>query len=353
MADVSILRPATDRRFDVESITRSVRDYRFSLFGAVALVLRPLAPEFEAVFDAFARLADMAVDDRDVHLSDPGLACWIDAMTIATRRRLDDPDTPLRLAKTITSLMDRVGDRVARRGIFIIGDTGIPLQRDDLDPVIKAVTPPTFDFDAAINDNGGVDPVDRASLERFGAELAVAFDNIKRCDPVRYRDLRRLIRVVGYLPDGQSRSCSAARYAGVVYLAGQEESIIDLEESIVHEAAHQLLYKIGEMTPLTTAAATGDEFELPWSGSKRDLFGYLHAYFIYLEVVKYYDKRAPSAGARRGHCERMAELIHRGLEFATDDIRKAEGLTPAGRALFEHLAADTAALRRGPTVAVA
>ena len=339
------LSPTGDRSHDVEGLCREVRVSRFSLFAAAAAALQRASFPSTAVADGFAAIAGMTPRRRDYYLSDPALGCWLDALLIALMQPATTRAALLARAGQLPPLLERIEARRKGTGFVHVGDTGILLQRDELDPVIKAITPPTYDFAAA-----GRKPVGRRQLERFAAILAEAFANIRAADPERHAQLCRLIRVIGYLPDLEFRSCSAARYQGVVYLAGDEESIVDLEESIVHEGAHQLLYKIGELSPITERAALETEYELPWSGSVRDLFGYYHAYFIYLEVVKYYDRRAPSTGAARPRTERIRQLIHRGLEFATDDIRSAAGLTPAGRALFGRLAGETAALR-GPTLA--
>jgi hypothetical protein len=338
-----------DRSQDAEPVAREVRRYRFALLAALALA----AHRQDALSDVargFGRIAGMSREDRDHALADPAFLIWQDRLIVQLRREPGDLVALREQAGMLEPLLRRIARRREGRDGAPIGSTGILLQRAELDPLIQQVTPPTFDFEALRR--SGPDPVRPEATRRFAGQVAEAFGNIRACDPDRYAALLRLIRVIGHLPDGESRSCSAARYAGVVYLAGEEESLLDLEESIVHEGAHQLLYKIAELTPLTERGAEAREFELPWSGSRRDLFGYLHACFIYVEIVKYYDRRAPTCGVSRAHAERVRQLIHRGLEMAVEDIRGAEGFTAAGLRIFAEVAEDVAALRR-PTPVMA
>lgn len=82
--------------------------------------------------------------------------------------------------------------------------------------------------------------------------LGSALKNIETAWPELHAQIEECVRIFGYLPDAAFRSCSAARYSGIVYLGNMDESLLDLEESIVHETGHQVLYQLGEMTRLTS-----------------------------------------------------------------------------------------------------
>ena len=329
--------------FDVPRLCREVGTHRFTLLAAIGCVLVRHNPAWSGPDDIFGRLAAMAPDRRAFFLADPAFSRWLDKMALALQDLPVSEPELIALLDRLPGLFSRIGERCDSGDIRRIRKTDIAIQRDDLDPIIKAATPPTFDFETADAASPGADLGEEARTH-FAASLDEAFANIAACDPQRHETFKQLIRVVGYLPDGDFRSCSAARYQGVIYLAGREETTIDLEESIVHEAAHQLLYKIGELQPITDREALRHEYELPWSGSVRDVFGYFHAYFVYLQIVEYFMRRAETAGDARPETVRKLELIHRGLELATDDLVGAPGMTPYGKALFGVLADRVAAI---------
>jgi HEXXH motif-containing protein len=120
-----------------------------------------------------------------------------------------------------------------------------------------------------------------------------------------------------------------------------EESVLDLEESIVHEAGHQILYRLGELTSLTRPGTPVEgNYVLPWSGSQRDLFGYLHAYYIYALLVKYYWRRGKRADRYALDSRLRAMIILQGSLTATTELIKDENLSDQGRLIVEELARE-------------
>lgn len=326
-----------DSAFDIPRLCQEVEEHRFTLLAAIGAVLVQRNRTWSAASEAVGQLAAMAPARRAFFLADPAFSRWLDKIAAALQEIPAAQAALVALLDMLPGLLKRTGARFDAADILRVEQTDIAIQRDALDPIIKAATPPTFDFETTEAAVAGPAPRPER-LIGFAADLNTAFANIAACDPQRFDTLQRLIRVIGYLPDGAFRSCSAARYQGVVYLAGSEETMIDLEESIVHEGAHQLLYKIAELQPITDRDGLGGDYELPWSGSVRDLFGYFHAYFVYLQIVEYFARRAETAGSARWQTLRKMELMLRGLELATADLARAPGMTPAGKALFAVLA---------------
>ncbi|EOZ4753919.1 HEXXH motif-containing putative peptide modification protein, partial [Pseudomonas aeruginosa] len=175
--------------------------------------------------------------------------------------------------------------------------------------------------------------------------LGSALKNIETAWPELHAQIEECVRIFGYLPDAAFRSCSAARYSGIVYLGNMDESLLDLEESIVHETGHQVLYQLGEMTRLTLPQTPLEaNYVLPWSGSRRDLFGFLHAHYIYALLVKYYWRRANLDGREAAECRGRALLILSGCLKATPMLQGDANLTEQGRIIVERLAEELAEL---------
>jgi hypothetical protein len=219
-----------------------------------------------------------------------------------------------------------------------------PVYRFDVDPLIMIATPPSYEFPE--------DEVTRKQLERSGYSLHffcdvvnIALLRIECTWPACHEQFKKLVKSICYLPDGSFRSCSASRYTGVILLSSRDDSILDLEESLVHEATHQLLYNIVEVCPVIDEQAPRDaSFTLPWSGQQRDLYGYFHAFFVYVALVKYLERvRSRSSHELQRAESRLAFILH-GLTKALPDFEASGDFTPQGRQLLGNLAQEVRAL---------
>jgi HEXXH motif-containing protein len=239
-----------------------------------------------------------------------------------------------------------------------VSGTQILVQGHDIDPLIAKVTPPSYRF-------GKADPARPGTSNHAVAFFAdVVSHALRRIDGAWSECCARIVdavQIIGYLPDAGFRSCSAGRYAGVIYLAARDESLLDLEESLVHEAGHQLLYMIANVQHLTRDNEQASRmYVLPWSGRTRNLYGYLHAFYIYVLLALYFERVAVSesdlhslAEKTRAH-QRMLD-IHSGVRRAVRDLNGNTGLTAEGKRLVNALAARSDELedrlgshRRGP-----
>lgn len=271
---------------------------------------------------------------------DPVFAIWLRFLCRAVAK--GDVNEVAGHAARLQQVLHRVEQRLSGKDRHYIAGSSISVQRDDLDPYVMAATPPSYDFSAQT-----VSGVSGHPLPLQADLLGVAIQNIGGVWPELGAQLHEFVKIIGYLPDATFRSCSAARYAGIIYLGNMDESMVDIEESLAHECGHQVLYRLDEVQPLVSSLGKTEAlYELPWSGSKRDLFGYLHAYFIYLLLAKYYVLRA---GNRKDHAEealRRARLITLGLAIARPQLEAAKHLTEQGRELLLELGADVERLQR-------
>ncbi|MGE7959348.1 aKG-HExxH-type peptide beta-hydroxylase [Pseudomonas sp. NPDC089530] len=219
-----------------------------------------------------------------------------------------------------------------------------PVYRFDIDPLIMQATPPSYEFP---EDESVRKELLRAGVSThfFSEVVHVALSRIEQTWPACRDYVQQLVKAICYLPDGTFRSCSASRYTGVILLANRDDSILDLEESLVHEATHQLLYNVVEVCPVTVEGASRDaSFSLPWSGQKRDLYGYFHAFYVYIALVKYMERVRSRPSDEVQRAQKRLAFILRGLIRALPDLEASDDFTPHGRQLLDNLAREVRAL---------
>lgn len=283
-----------------------------------------------------------APEGEDALYIDPVFSTWVHFFNRAVTRRSED-EVRFHCAR-LDEVIGRVKQRLSGGEPHYIAGTQIAVQQGDVDPYIMAATPPSYDFAAlAAAEQDGRAPGHPLTMQQ--ELLGIAMDNIARAWPELRTQIEEVVQIVGYLPDASFRSCSAARYAGVIYLGNMDERLLDVEESIVHEAGHQVLYRVGELVDLVEPGTSKEaDFTLPWSGSKRDLFGFLHAFYIYTLLTKYFWRRAAVNDREHRDCVRRAALIQIGTRRAVPMLLQAADLSDQGRQLVEVLAEDMARL---------
>lgn len=307
-------------------------------FSGTVLDILGSAPEYRAAF-----------------VDDPAFLVWLNLTMRAINGILtgadDNREALAQRLSEFSPLRERFDARTRRGSSGAVAPLRIPgtsiiVQRFDIDPMIMAMTPPSYEFHS--------DPERRRELERTGYSLSffhdlarTALDRIKSTWPEEYQQFVRLTKVLGYLPDASFRSCSASRFTGVIYVAAKDNSLLDLEESLVHEGGHQLVYNIVEVAPLTRDDTPEDElYTLPWSGQKRDFYGYFHAFYIYILLVKYFERvRGRPEDEQRRATKRLAYIL-RGLVKALPDFESNRNFTERGRELFANLEKEVRELEK-------
>ncbi len=212
----------------------------------------------------------------------------------------------------------------------------------DIDPLIAECLPPSYvmpEGTAALAAAVGMGH----PLSFFQEVASLALDRIWGTWPDVHDLIRRLVAIMLYLPDGNFRSCSASRYPGVVLISARDNSILDLEESIVHEAGHQLLYQITELGAITVPLAAGD-YRLPWSTQVRDIYGYFHAYFIYVLLARYLERVMDREGHDGERAAARVKHILAGLVKAREELESAKDVTADGRSVLGALGVEVAGL---------
>ena len=216
-----------------------------------------------------------------------------------------------------------------------IGEEEIELVRNKPDPLVASVSSPTYTFSSSPGErvlNAG----DLYTLEFFESVLSTVRYRIGMIWPKTRLLIPRLVKTIVHLPDFPGRSCSAARYAGVVFLSAGDSSLIKVEESIVHEYGHQVLYCVLELGPFVVDDRDR-MFVLPWSGSQRDVYGLLHATYIYLLLAMYYAAAEGRHSPDDAYIASRRNEILTGLDEAIPMLADSKLLTDDGEEFVRRL----------------
>jgi hypothetical protein len=326
----------------LDALVEAVWRDRFSMFAFVVVQLQSMMPNL-CMTSGFTddSLAVLGADPeyRRRIVSDPAFLVWIRFATLALNRAATgstrDKREVRRIIEEFPPMRQRCDARLEVVEACAIPGTGIAVQRFDIDPLIAKITPPTYRFTASNRKRQELLGGSHSRL--FFRDVAtIAMQRIKCTWPECHQLISALTRVICYVPDAAFRSCSAARYVGVLYIGSRDDSLLDLEESLVHEAGHQLLYSIVEIEAVTEDPSSGlAEYILPWSGRTRDLYGYFHAFYIYTLLARYYDRVVSLGTADRADDElqrarqRLLHIID-GLIRAERDFTEVKALTQKG-----------------------
>lgn len=336
-----------DNRTAYDELIDEMWRRRYTTFVVLALHVRSSDPEFFAS-SGFGAAFDTVVtrnrEDRRELCREPAFLAWINlALTEIHRQQNGSTSAKAGLRRLVADFPDLLA-RVEGRTVTAlrIEGTSVLVQRFDIDPLIARVTPPSYQFPVT-ESRQKVLLRSSHSVAFFRDVVTIALQYIEAAWPECGKMIIDLVRVVGYLPDATFRSCSAWRYVGVIYLAARDNSMLDVEESLVHEAGHQLLYIIADFATLTEPSGPADpEYILPWSGKSRNFYGYLHAFYIYTLLANYFDRVVStstdlhSTDVRRKAQERMIILLQ-GLVAAWPDFESNPALTTAGAQLCRAL----------------
>jgi hypothetical protein len=332
-------------RFEVllERVSRN-RYTIFTVLYAELFKLFPDSPHLAGFFEQAVNLILLPPQEQRLIINDPVFQVW-SGLTfrytnlVLTKKAAD--------AATLEKMLIEFPDMLAR--VMAMDKSRAthdcpPVYRFDVDPLIAIAIPPSYEFPE--------DEATRKQLERSGYSVHffsdvvnIALLRIEHTWPACHKQFKKLVKSICYLPDGSFRSCSASRYTGVILLSSRDNSILDLEESLVHEATHQLLYSIVEVCPVIDEDASREaSFTLPWSGQKRDLYGYFHAVFVYVALVKYLERVRSRSSHELQRAQNRLAFIMRGLTKALPELEASVDFTPLGRQLLENLAKEVRTL---------
>jgi HEXXH motif-containing protein len=203
--------------------------------------------------------------------------------------------------------------------------------RYDVDPLVAEIAPPTYVFPAPKRAQE-LEAKTAYSLELFQSVAGAALLRIGRTWPEVRALFPCFVRAIVHLPDAEFRSASASRYAGLIFLTADDRTILEVEESLIHEWAHQVLYSVMELDPIVVAGEQGS-LTLPWSGARRDFYGYFHALFVYTLLLRYLERIDDRGSEEMGRVRERFDQILRGAVAALPDFNDDARFTQRGRKL--------------------
>ena len=328
-----------------DQLLETVSQQRYATFLVLyAEIVQMLteSPDRDSFSRDALRIMALSAQERHAWVGDPAFQIWIGLAFKATnallRNLTQDQGELIQLLQGFPALLQRIEARQSDSNT----QSQPPIRRFEIDPLIALATPPSYEFPIEAS---------KTQLERTGYSLAfftdvatLALQRIAQTWPACHARFGQLVQLICYLPDGGFRSCSASRYTGVILIAAKDQSILDVEESLVHEWAHQLLYHIVEICPIIDDEVPEASFKLPWSSQERDLYGYFHAFFVYVFLVKYLERVQQRAHNEQLCAQRRMAFILDGLKKALPDLLASQGFTPMGKTLLACLEQELRAL---------
>ena len=151
-----------------------------------------------------------------------------------------------------------------------------------------------------------------------------------------FKDFFKFVKIIVDLVDANFKSYSSHELTGIIMVSTNNAPVL-VEEYLIHELGHQILDNVMELDSLVVKEETRKTFSLPWSGKQREIYGYLHAFFIYLMLYNYYRMvKVRSVEEESIASHRLAE-IGDGLVRAMPELEYANLFTPRGKELFDNL----------------
>ncbi|MCB9729712.1 MAG: hypothetical protein H6744_05410 [Deltaproteobacteria bacterium] len=130
-----------------------------------------------------------------------------------------------------------------------------------------------------------------------------------------------------------SQSASRPDVRGCVWLAAPDRPLV-VAETLLHETSHSKLYLFEDAHPLVEAPDP-PRFTVPWRADPRPARAVLLGLHAWVRVVCWLRSLAESDWSQPA-AERLPVLLG-ATRAAADILSRADGLTPAGRALTERL----------------
>lgn len=298
----------------------------FVAFNLKLLASQPALYKQSGLSDCFEIFKHLTKEDSRRLIEDPLFLTWLKrSQADVSKERLSD----------LKRIMNRVHEKGKQYSAIRIEGTDVEVARFDVDPVIKEACSPNYQFPDKFRQQR-FEEVVAYPFSFFKETLALALERIRRAWPEAHNEFSRFVRLVVEMIDGDFTSYSAYDHAGIIFVSTDNSPLVALEEFLIHELGHQILYNVMELDPLVISERE-QTHKLPWSDQERDLYGYFHAFFIYTFLAEYlYRTTSRSKREQRRISERLAHIL-KGLAQAVIDLEQIDRFTVRGRHLFENL----------------
>ncbi|MEZ5428756.1 MAG: HEXXH motif-containing putative peptide modification protein [Pyrinomonadaceae bacterium] len=308
------------------------REIDLIAFSLKMISSQPALCQETGFFEGFNILKSASAERRRELIKHPLFVAWF-------KQTVRAQNEPKRLAEKLTEF-GRVWETTARddEALLTVEGQRVLIRRYEVDPLIMEAAFPEYQ----LPDRDRRNEIAREVIypERLFAEmLAIALERIKHSWPEAYRNFPRFVKIVVDMIDGEYTSYSSAEHTGAIFVSTDNSPLVALEEFLIHEFGHQILYYLMEVDPLITE---GDEtiYRLPWSGNERDLYGYFHAFYIYILMARYLERVKHRSKREQKRIKARRSHILKGLKQTVEAFEKNENFTDCGRVLFNNLKSE-------------
>ena len=286
------------------------------------------------IYDCVESFKMLTAETRRRLVQYPPFASWL---------KLNLSGDSTRRNKTLSSLkriMESFEAEGRNTSVLENGSSRVRLARFDVDPLIKKAAWPDYSFPDQTRQLEFEESV-AYPASFFGDMVALALERIKRAWPAVHREFFSFVRLIVDMIDAEMTSYSAYDHMGVIFVSTDNSPLVALEEYLVHELGHQILYCVMELDPIVINEPN-KVFRLPWSGRERDLYGYFHAFYVYTFLAHYLsrvDRRSKREQTRVS--DRVSHIL-KGLDEAAIELQAVDRFTTRGKHLFENLRVSAA-----------
>jgi hypothetical protein len=223
----------------------------------------------------------------------------------------------------------------ARNPTLVVSGSPVELASFDVDPLIIEAALPEYRFPPRRRQSEFREKV--AYPASFFREMAaLALDRIGKAWPEALREFPKYVKLIVDMIDSDYTSYSGYLHVGVVFVSTDNSPLAGLEEYLIHEFGHQILYNVSELDNLVDCDPART-YRLPWSGRETDLYGYFHAFYIYTFLAHYLNRvECRSKREQKRVSDRAAHVVW-GLKRAVIELDQLDRFTPLGRGLFGNL----------------
>jgi hypothetical protein len=275
-----------------------------------------------------ARFQSFDAKKKQLFVEHPIFRIWLKRATRSLESRIE--------MRSTLSELKRVMEAFEKDEPLITLETdcgNVEFLRFDPDPLIVQAALPNYVFPAQTRTKELEDAFPIASAVE---SVQAALQRVRLTWFEAFREFFKFVKLVVDPIEASFTSYSSHELAGVIFVSTNSDSLL-VEESLIHELGHQILLSVLELDPLVIEEETRRKFSLPWSGKEREIYGYLHAFFIYLMLYNYYGRvKIRSIEEQSSASDRLAH-IGDGLVKAVPELEDANLFTPRGKQLFENL----------------
>lgn len=278
-----------------------------------------------------ARFQSFAAEKKRLFVEHPVFRIWLKRATRSLESRIEMKSTLFELK--------RVMDTFEKDDPFIALETdcgSVEVLRSDPDPLILQAALPNYVFpdETRTKELEDAYPISLVVESVHAALQRVRLTWFEVC-----REFFKFVKLIVDPVDASFTSYSSHELAGVIFVSTDSDPLL-LEESLIHEFGHQILLNVLELDPLVIEEETPRKFNLPWSGKEREIYGYLHAFFVYLMLYNYYGKVKFRSIEEQGSASHRLAHIGDGLVRAIPELEHANLFTPRGNELFANLKSE-------------